>query len=287
MIDPAGGIPGRLQLLEALEVERGALGRLAAVHEPPLRLRRIVLQESLDLDVDPVDVDPAAPVDERIAVDVPQHPAALGLVAHRPRRRRLVGLKNAGLGFVGLLRDAVLDGVPRVRGLEEPSARAREAAALRVAELVPAVRRQPRLRLVLHAQMDALPEPRHRRRRDRLDQAPRREVDPRQARVREDARERPQLDHRLQRPPHVVGLVLRARRDLDVRRRPRPPDRLALRVPPVEQDRPLRVRLRAHQSRRDRRLPPLLGLGDLRPARVEERQPPQPSRVRTECGFTR
>src|SRR5205085_10700106 len=78
---------------------------------------------------------------------------------------------------------------------------------------------------------------------------------------------RAELGPRLQRPPRVVRLILRARRDLDVRRRPRPADRVALRVPPIEHDRA--CRLSARPRRRQRPLAPLLASHELRTAGIE------------------
>jgi hypothetical protein len=135
---------------------------------------------------------------------------------------------------------------------------------------VAAVRGQPRLRLVLHHERHALTQPRAGRRRHRLDQATTRQVDAGQAGVRDVRRERAELNHRQQRPEDVVGLVLRHRRHLDMRRRPRPADRLALLVPAVEDDRPVRMSLRADDRRRERALTPLLRPDELRPAEVDE-----------------
>src|SRR5207253_317168 len=109
------------------------------------------------LRVDAIDVDPAALLDSRIAVDDLENIPTLALVAYRAGGWRRVGLVDTrSLRFVGALSNRVLDRIPGVRGLKEPSARTAEPTTLVVGELVAAVGLDPRLGLVLQGALDAL-----------------------------------------------------------------------------------------------------------------------------------
>ena len=81
--------------------------------------------------------------------------------------------------------------------------------------------------------------------------------------------ERPKLaefDHRLQRAPRVVGLVLRARGDLNVRGVPRPPDRFAV-TRPIRRSEPARQLQRTPRRRRSVPCPTSAGGSAARRAR--------------------
>src|SRR4051812_17162005 len=100
-----------------------------------------------------------------------------------------------------------------------------------------AVRLNPAVRLVLDREGQALAESGVPRRRDRLDQPAARDVDPGDAGVRDQVRERALLDHRLKCAVDVVRLVLAGGRDLDPRSGPGLADRLPGGVPAGEADR--------------------------------------------------
>jgi hypothetical protein len=192
------------ELFPAVDVEGGALAGALAVEVVALGLRGVALEQRGDLVVDAVEVDPP-----RVAVDLVEHPAAVGLVADRPGAGVDVVEQDAGLlAFAGLLRDGLVAGVPGVGGLQPPAAHSAEVAPLRVGDVAAAVALRPQLGLVLDGEGDALPEPRPRAAGDRLDLPAARQVDARDAGVGHLDVQRAAGDHRHERAPDVVGLVL-------------------------------------------------------------------------------
>jgi hypothetical protein len=124
------------------------------------------------------------------------------------------------------------------------------------------------VRLVLHHEGDALAEAGPGARGDGLDLAAAPQVDPCLAGVGDVGADGTELDHGHEGQPHVVGLILAYRGHLHQRRRPRAADRLAVSVPAVEHDRPLR--LGADVGGGEGTLAPLLRLDQLATPEVDE-----------------
>jgi hypothetical protein len=167
----------------------------------------------------------------------------------------------------GLL-DGLLGRVVRVAGRGPAAAERRDVAQEHVDQALAAVALRHRLGLVDLEVGQAGAEARRRGAGDALDDPAAAEVHPVEAGVADDVGERAELDHRLQRAPDVLRLVLGGGGDLDVRGRPRHPDGVAVGVPAGEEDGALG--LRADAGGAERRLAPLLRADEQR-AVVDER----------------
>src|SRR6478609_4401652 len=206
--------------------------RTMTLHQPvpeePLSLRRVRHHQLSSLSVDTVQVHVI-----RTGVHVSEDLPPLPLIPERQILRRLpVKLENIRrLRLKRRLRHTVLRRVPRIRVLHRPTTHTGRTTPLRLRNIPHLVRLRIQPRLILMRIRNRVTQPRQRRRRHRVNTVHIRVItvtsNPDETLTRlQQVLQRPKVDHRHQRPPHIINLVLRRRRQLNQRRRMTHPHRL-------------------------------------------------------------